>query len=155
MVGIVLVSHSRKVAEGLSEMLAQIGSAEVPVFVAGGAAHGRLGTRPGSGGAAVPGAGRGGGGGVIPQLGSAGLPGNGEASGRSKGSRCSKRPDGHGPRRNGRDGRHHHRIGGRRRRRRGGLGRSLGRRGSLTASSPLSAQGASRGNRSATRAQTS
>ena len=53
MVGIVLVSHSRKVAEGLSEMLAQIGSAEVPVFVAGGAADGRLGTSPDSVAAAI------------------------------------------------------------------------------------------------------
>ncbi len=71
MVGIVLVSHSRKVAEGLSEMLAQIGSAEVPVFVAGGAADGRLGTSPDSVAAAIREADRGDGVVIIPDLGSA------------------------------------------------------------------------------------
>ncbi|MEA2499148.1 MAG: hypothetical protein QOH26_1553 [Actinomycetota bacterium] len=44
MVGIVLVSHSPALALGLSDLLAQIGSSEVPVAVAGGTASGDLGT---------------------------------------------------------------------------------------------------------------
>lgn len=43
-VGIVLVSHSADLAAGLAELLAQIGSAEVPVAVAGGTDDGRVGT---------------------------------------------------------------------------------------------------------------
>jgi len=43
-VGIVLVSHSRTLAEGLAEMLAQIGSEDVPVAVAGGGPDGGIGT---------------------------------------------------------------------------------------------------------------
>jgi PTS hybrid protein len=43
-VGIVLVSHSPALAQGLAELLAQIGSEEVPLAVAGGASDGRLGT---------------------------------------------------------------------------------------------------------------
>src|SRR2546427_431911 len=43
-VGIVLVSHSAPLAEGLAELLAQIGSSDVPVAVAGGTPDGRLGT---------------------------------------------------------------------------------------------------------------
>ena len=43
-VGIVLVSHSAPLAEGLAELLAQIGSSDVPVAVAGGTSDGRLGT---------------------------------------------------------------------------------------------------------------
>ncbi len=44
MVGIVLVSHSAPLAQGLAQLLAEIGSAEVPVAVAGGAPGGGLGT---------------------------------------------------------------------------------------------------------------
>lgn len=43
-VGIVLVSHSSDLAAGLAELLAQIGSATVPVAVAGGTDDGRIGT---------------------------------------------------------------------------------------------------------------
>ncbi|MDP9341001.1 MAG: dihydroxyacetone kinase phosphoryl donor subunit DhaM [Actinomycetota bacterium] len=43
-VGIVLVSHSPILAQGLAELLAQIGSEDVPLAVAGGASDGRLGT---------------------------------------------------------------------------------------------------------------
>jgi PTS hybrid protein len=45
-VGIVLVSHSPKLAEGLAELLAQIGSDEVVVAVAAGSPSGGLGTNP-------------------------------------------------------------------------------------------------------------
>jgi dihydroxyacetone kinase phosphotransfer subunit len=45
-VGIVLVSHSPKLAEGLAELLAQIGSEDVPVAVAAGNPAGGLGTDP-------------------------------------------------------------------------------------------------------------
>jgi phosphoenolpyruvate---glycerone phosphotransferase subunit DhaM len=45
-VGIVLVSHSQKLAEGLAELLAQIGSDEVPIAVAAGDPVGGLGTDP-------------------------------------------------------------------------------------------------------------
>ena len=45
-VGIVLVSHSPKLAEGLAELLAQIGSDEVPVAIAAGNPVGGLGTDP-------------------------------------------------------------------------------------------------------------
>jgi PTS hybrid protein len=45
-VGIVLVSHSQKLAEGLADMLRQIGSDEVPVAVAAGSPVGGLGTDP-------------------------------------------------------------------------------------------------------------
>jgi PTS hybrid protein len=43
-VGIVLVSHSAGLAAGLRELLAQIGSAAVPVVAAGGSADGGIGT---------------------------------------------------------------------------------------------------------------
>lgn len=43
-VGIVLVSHSAKLATGLGELLAQIGSDTVPVVTAGGTDDGRIGT---------------------------------------------------------------------------------------------------------------
>jgi len=46
MVGIVLVSHSPKLAAGLAELVAQIGSDEVPVAVAAGSPSGGLGTDP-------------------------------------------------------------------------------------------------------------
>jgi dihydroxyacetone kinase phosphotransfer subunit len=43
-VGIVLVSHSAGLADGLRDLLAQIGSDAVPVVAAGGTADGRIGT---------------------------------------------------------------------------------------------------------------
>lgn len=46
MVGLVLVSHSRLLAEGLREMLEQVARGTVPVAIAGGTADGRLGTNP-------------------------------------------------------------------------------------------------------------
>jgi PTS hybrid protein len=46
MVGIVLVSHSAKLAEGLAELLAQVASEDLPVAVSGGTPDGRLGTDP-------------------------------------------------------------------------------------------------------------
>lgn len=44
MVGIVLVSHSSSIAEGLRDMVAQVAGAEVTVATAGGTDDGRLGT---------------------------------------------------------------------------------------------------------------
>jgi phosphoenolpyruvate---glycerone phosphotransferase subunit DhaM len=44
MVGVVLVSHSQKLAEGLRELVAQLAGGEVPVVAAGGAPDGGLGT---------------------------------------------------------------------------------------------------------------
>ena len=44
MIGIILVSHSRELTSGLAELLAQIGSSDVPVAVAGGTPDGRIGT---------------------------------------------------------------------------------------------------------------
>jgi len=44
MVGLVLVSHSRTLAEGLSEMLAQIAGPGVRIAIAAGTPDGRLGT---------------------------------------------------------------------------------------------------------------
>lgn len=44
MVGLVLVSHSRTLVEGLRDIVAQFGGDEVPVGLAGGTADGRLGT---------------------------------------------------------------------------------------------------------------
>ncbi len=70
MVGIVLVSHSAGLAEGLSELLAQIGSSEVPVAVAGGSAEGGIGTSVELVRAALGAADRGSGVVVIPDLGS-------------------------------------------------------------------------------------
>lgn len=43
-VGIVLVSHSRTLAEGLLEMVSQVAGPEVRVAIAAGTADGRLGT---------------------------------------------------------------------------------------------------------------
>lgn len=43
-VGIVLVSHSARLAAGLAELLAQISDGNVPVFVAGGTDDGEIGT---------------------------------------------------------------------------------------------------------------
>jgi dihydroxyacetone kinase phosphotransfer subunit len=44
MVGLVLVSHSRTLVEGLRDIVAQFGGEDVPVGLAGGTADGRLGT---------------------------------------------------------------------------------------------------------------
>ena len=44
MVGLVLVSHSAKVAEGLGDMVAQVAGSDVPIGTAGGTDDGRLGT---------------------------------------------------------------------------------------------------------------
>jgi PTS hybrid protein len=43
-VGIVLVSHSPRLAAGLAELLAQLGTGDVPIIVAGGTDDGRIGT---------------------------------------------------------------------------------------------------------------
>jgi PTS hybrid protein len=69
-IGIVLVSHSATLAQGLAEMLAAIGSEDVPVAVAGGAAHGGLGTSVEFIQAAIDAADRGDGVVIIPDLGS-------------------------------------------------------------------------------------
>jgi PTS hybrid protein len=71
MVGIVLVSHSRKLAEGLADLLAQVASADLPVAVAGGTSDGRLGTDPDRVRAAVGEVDRGEGVVILPDLGSA------------------------------------------------------------------------------------
>ena len=42
--GLVLISHSGKLVEGLREMVAQVAGADVPVATAGGTSDGRLGT---------------------------------------------------------------------------------------------------------------
>jgi phosphoenolpyruvate---glycerone phosphotransferase subunit DhaM len=70
-VGIVLVSHSAKLAEGLAELLAQVASGDLPVAVSGGTSDGRLGTDPDRIRAAVAEVDRGDGVVVIPDLGSA------------------------------------------------------------------------------------
>ena len=44
MVGLVLVSHSGALVEGLREMVAQVAGEDVPVACAGGTEDGRLGT---------------------------------------------------------------------------------------------------------------
>jgi PTS hybrid protein len=44
LVGLVLISHSASIAEGLREMVAQVAGADVPVATAGGTDDGRLGT---------------------------------------------------------------------------------------------------------------
>jgi phosphoenolpyruvate---glycerone phosphotransferase subunit DhaM len=65
------VSHSREMATGLADMLAQIGSADVPVAVAGGAPHGGLGTSVEAVESAIKQVDRGEGVVLIPDLGSA------------------------------------------------------------------------------------
>jgi dihydroxyacetone kinase phosphotransfer subunit len=70
-VGIVLVSHSASLAEGLATLLEQIGSSEVPVAVAGGMVDGSTGTSIELVGRALAAADRGDGVVVIPDLGSA------------------------------------------------------------------------------------
>ena len=44
MVGLVLVTHSSSIAEGLRDMVAQVAGSEVPIATAGGTDDGRLGT---------------------------------------------------------------------------------------------------------------
>lgn len=44
MVGIVLVSHSHKLVEGLQELVGQLGGGKVPVAIAGGGLQGEIGT---------------------------------------------------------------------------------------------------------------
>jgi PTS hybrid protein len=44
LIGLVLISHSASIAEGLRDMVAQVAGAEVPVATAGGTDDGRLGT---------------------------------------------------------------------------------------------------------------
>jgi phosphoenolpyruvate---glycerone phosphotransferase subunit DhaM len=44
LVGLVLISHSGKLVEGLREMVAQVAGEDVPVTTAGGTQDGRLGT---------------------------------------------------------------------------------------------------------------
>ena len=53
MIGIVLVSHSALIVEGLSEMVAQVAGGDVPVATAGGTDDGRLGTSAPRIGAAI------------------------------------------------------------------------------------------------------
>jgi PTS hybrid protein len=43
-VGIVLVSHSQKLVEGLQELVGQLGGGHVPVAIAGGGLQGEIGT---------------------------------------------------------------------------------------------------------------
>ncbi len=69
-VGIVLVSHSPKLAEGLAELLGQIGSDDVPVAIAAGNPEGGLGTDPAKVAAAIEQAQTGQGIVIIPDLGS-------------------------------------------------------------------------------------
>ena len=69
-VGIVLVSHSPKLAEGLAELLAQIGSDTVRVAIAAGSPSGGLGTDPARVSAAMAAVGTGEGIVIIPDLGS-------------------------------------------------------------------------------------
>jgi PTS hybrid protein len=70
-IGIVLVSHSLRLAEGLSDLLAQMGSPPAPIVVAAGTADGRLGTNPDRVAEAIAEADQGDGVVVIPDLGSA------------------------------------------------------------------------------------
>jgi PTS hybrid protein len=70
-VGIVLVSHSPALAQGLADLVAQIGSGDVPLAVAGGAGDGRLGTSVELVEAAIAAADRGEGVVIVPDLGSA------------------------------------------------------------------------------------
>lgn len=70
-VGIVLVSHSAELANGLAELLAQIGSTTVPIVAAGGTDDGRIGTSYDRVANAIKAADQGEGVVVLPDLGSA------------------------------------------------------------------------------------
>lgn len=69
-VGIVLVSHSAGLAEGLRLLVEQLGSEDVPVVTAGGTEDGRIGTSYDLVLAAIRKADRGGGVVILPDLGS-------------------------------------------------------------------------------------
>ncbi|WP_436777791.1 dihydroxyacetone kinase phosphoryl donor subunit DhaM [Yinghuangia sp. YIM S09857] len=71
LVGLVLVSHSRTLAEGLRELVGQVGGGEVAVAVAAGGPDGGLGTSPERVAAALREADGGAGVVVLPDLGSA------------------------------------------------------------------------------------
>jgi dihydroxyacetone kinase phosphotransfer subunit len=47
-VGLILVSHSAKLAEGLADLLSQVAGPEVPIVTAAGAVDGSLGTNGGA-----------------------------------------------------------------------------------------------------------
>jgi PTS hybrid protein len=70
-VGIVLVSHSRALAEGAAELAGQMAAGAVPVVAAGGTDDGRLGTSADLIAAAIGAADRGDGVLLVPDLGSA------------------------------------------------------------------------------------
>ncbi len=71
MIGIVLVSHSAALADGLADLAVQIGGDGVPVIAAGGAQGGRLGTDGDRIAAAIRKADRGDGVAVLVDIGSA------------------------------------------------------------------------------------
>lgn len=71
MVALVLVSHSPRLAEGVAELLRELGTDEVPVRLAAGTADGRLGTDPIAVEDAITAADSGDGVVVLPDLGSA------------------------------------------------------------------------------------
>ncbi len=71
LVGIVLVSHSEQLANGLRELLLQLGTADVPVETAGGTEDGRIGTSYDRVSAAIARADRGAGVLILADLGSA------------------------------------------------------------------------------------
>jgi phosphoenolpyruvate---glycerone phosphotransferase subunit DhaM len=71
LVGIVLVSHSEQLANGLRELLLQLGTADVPVETAGGTEDGRIGTSYDRVSAAIERADRGAGVLILADLGSA------------------------------------------------------------------------------------
>jgi phosphoenolpyruvate---glycerone phosphotransferase subunit DhaM len=70
MVGLVLVSHSRTLAAGLAELIAQL-APDVTVKTAAGTVDGRIGTSPDAVAAAIPAADSGEGVVILPDLGSA------------------------------------------------------------------------------------
>jgi PTS hybrid protein len=59
-VAIVLVSHSRTLAQGLADLLAQIAGPDIPIYALGGTSDGRLGTDGAAVEAALSGIGPGG-----------------------------------------------------------------------------------------------
>jgi dihydroxyacetone kinase phosphotransfer subunit len=69
-VGLVLVSHSSAIAEGLAELVAQVAGPDVPIVAAGGGPDGTLGTDGGRVLEALRGAARGAGAVVLMDLGS-------------------------------------------------------------------------------------
>lgn len=71
LVGIVLLSHSRALAEGTAELAGQLAGGNVPVVAVGGTDDGGLGTSPDRLAEAVRSADRGAGVVVVPDLGSA------------------------------------------------------------------------------------